>query len=63
MRAIMENRHHEWDLLEQAHPATPRPFGFVCGCGEVVAERFASFREAFRAAREHAEGLVQRSAA
>lgn len=59
----MDRRQHEWDLLEQAHPATAKPFGFVCGCGQVLAESFATFREAVRAAREHAEGFVQRSAA
>ena len=33
----MDDRQHEWDLLEQAYPAAPKPFGFVCGCGEVLA--------------------------
>jgi len=59
----MDDRQHEWDLLEQAHPATAKPFGFTCGCGEVVVESFPSMREAVRAARAHAGGLVQRPAA
>jgi len=59
----MDDRQHEWDLLEQAYPAAPKPFGFVCGCGEVLAESFSSVREAVRAARAHAGGLAQRPAA
>ena len=59
----MADRQHEWDLLEQAQPATPKPFGFVCGCGEVVAESYPTLREALRAARAHAGGLEQRPAA
>jgi hypothetical protein len=59
----MDDGRHEWDLLEQAHPATPNPFGFVCGCGEVVVESFPTVRQAVRAARTHAGGLVQQPAA
>jgi hypothetical protein len=59
----MDDRQHEWDLLEQANPATSNRFGFVCGCGEVVVESFQSMREAVRAARAHAGGLLQRPAA
>jgi hypothetical protein len=59
----MEDRGHEWDLLEQAHPISPKPFGFVCGCGEVLSEGFATFRDAVRAAERHAEGVVHRPAA
>ena len=59
----MDDRQHEWDLLDQARPATSQRFGFVCGCGEVVVESFQSMREAIRAARAHAGRLVQRPAA
>jgi hypothetical protein len=59
----MDDRQHEWDVLEQGHPATSKPFGYVCGCGEVVVEIFPSLREAVRAARAHAGELVQRPAA
>ena len=59
----MDVRNHEWDLLEQSRPHIPKPFGFVCACGAVVAEGFSTWREAVRAARSHARTSSARPAA
>ena len=58
----MDERRHEWGLLEQAQPESVKPFGFVCDCGQVAVESFSTLREALKAARAHA-GPVERPAA
>jgi hypothetical protein len=44
---------HDWELIEQALPHIPRPFGFVCCCGAGAVGNYPSAKEAIRAARSH----------
>jgi len=49
---------HAWDLVQQAHPETSNPFGFICCCGAGAMASFSSVREAIRAARSHSSESV-----
>jgi hypothetical protein len=44
---------HDWELVEQAYPQLPKPFGFICCCGAGVVGTFSSARDAIRAAKSH----------
>jgi hypothetical protein len=44
---------HDWELVEQAYPQLPKPFGFICCCGAGAVATFANAREAIRAAKSH----------